>query len=128
MNAQYTTNLKYRRLDENGDMLFGSGDKDFLYGLDAMQQVIQTRLKAIRDEWWEGDPTALPWTTEVLGARITTFSKDKIDLMVIERLMDTVGVTSVSDIRSGFIDRRYTFRCKVHTVYGETTAAIESEE
>lgn len=124
MNAQYTTNLKYRKLDENGDMVFGHGDKDFLYGLDAMGQVIQTRLKAIRDEWWEGDPTAIPWTTDVIGARVTTFSKDRIDLMVIERLMDTVGVNSVSDIESSFVNRRYTFSCKVQTVYGETTGEV----
>lgn len=124
MIAQYTTNLKYRRLDENDDMMFGHGDGDFLYGLEAMRQVIQTRLKAIRNEWWEGDPTAIPWTTDVIGARVSQFSKEKIDLMIIERLMDTVGVNSVSDIESSFINRRYSFQCNVQTVYGETTGQV----
>lgn len=124
MIAQYTTNLKYRRLDENDDMMFGHGDADFLYGLEAMRQVIQTRLKAVRDEWWEGDPTALPWTTEIIGARTSQFQKDEIDLMIIERLMDTVGVNSVSDIESSFYNRHYSFSCKVQTVYGETTGEV----
>ena len=124
MIAQYTTNLKYRKLDENGDMTFGHGDKDFLYGLDAMAQVVQTRLKAVRDEWWEGDPTALPWITEILGARLSAFQKERIDLMIVERLMDTVGINGVSNIESEFVNRKYTFRCTVQTVYGETTGEI----
>lgn len=124
MNAQYTTNLKYRKLDENGDMIFGHGEADFLTGLDAMGQVVQTRLKAVRDEWWEGDPTALPWITEILGARLSNYQKDRIDLMIIERLMDTVGINSVSDIESSFVNRKYTFSCKVQTAYGETTGTI----
>lgn len=124
MLAQYTTNLKYRKLDENGDMIFGHGDNDFLYGLEAMAQVVQTRLKAIYQEWWEGDETALPWFTDILGARAFSLKKDEIDLMVIERLMDTIGVVSVSDIESSFSNRHYSFSCKVQTVYGETTAEV----
>ena len=124
MQAQYTTNLKYRKLDENDDMLFGHGDNDFLYGLDAMAQVIQTRLKAIYNEWWEGDETALPWFTDILGARASMFKKDEVDLMIIERLMDTIGVISVSDIESTLTNRQYFFRCKVQTVYGETTGEV----
>ena len=124
MLAQYTTNLKYRKLDENGDMIFGHGDNDFLYGLEAMAQVVQTRLKAIYQEWWEGDETALPWFTDILGARASSLKKDEVDLMVIERLMDTIGVVSVSDIESSFSNRHYSFSCKVQTVYGETTAEV----
>ena len=124
MIAQYTTNLKYRKLNENGDMLFGHGGNDFLYGLDAMAQVVMTRLKAIRNEWWEGDETALPWFTDILGARAGQFKKDEVDLMIIERLMDTIGVISVSDIESAYTNRQYMFRCKVQTVYGETTGEI----
>lgn len=124
MNAQYATNLKYRKRDENGDYVFGHGDDDFLYGLDAMAQVIRTRLGAMRGEWWEGDETALPYFDEILGAAATEQNKDAIDLMIIERIMDTVGVTGVSDIASSFVDRRYSFTCKVQTLYGETTAEV----
>lgn len=124
MIAQYATNLKYRKRDENGDYVFGHGDDDFLYGLEAMAQVIKTRLGAMRGEWWEGDETALPYFDGILGAAATSQNKDAIDLMIIERIMDTVGVTGVSEISSAFEDRRYSFSCKVQTVYGETTAEV----
>lgn len=124
MNAQYQTNLKYRKLDEHGDMMFGHGDADFLYGLDAMKQVIQTRLRAIYNEWWEGDETALPWFTDILGDRASQFKKEEVDLMIIERLMDTIGVTGITDIESTLQNRQYWFTCKVQTVYGETTGEV----
>ena len=41
MKAQYETQLKYRALDENGDMIFGHGDRDFISGLPAMAQVLK---------------------------------------------------------------------------------------
>ena len=123
MLSQYTTNLIYRKLDENGDYLFGHGFEDFVTGLEAMVQVIRTRLKANYDEWWEGDDTALPWMDEIIGGK--TLNKDEIDLMVIERLMDTVGVIRVLDITSSLVDRNYHFSCRVETVYGETTAEVD---
>lgn len=124
MIAQYATNLKYRKMDENGDYVFGHGDDDFLYGLDAMAQVLRTRLGAMRGEWWEGDDTALPYFDGILGAAATEQNKDAIDLMVIERIMDTVGVTGVSEISSTIVNRHYSFFCKVQTVYGETIAEV----
>lgn len=126
MLAQYETNLKYRKRDENGDFVFGHGDADFLYGIDAMQQVIQTRLAAFYGEWWEGDDTALPYFPDILGAPATIRNKAAIDLMVIERIMDTRGVTSVSDVQSSIIDRHYSFSCAVATVYGNTTVEVSA--
>lgn len=124
MKAQYETQLKYRALDANGDMVFGHGDADFLSGLDAISQAIKTRLRAIEGEWWEGDPGALPYFTEILGAPGTKQQQDSIDLMIINRIMNTVGVVSVSDVKSSIANRQYHFTCKVQTVYGETTAEV----
>ena len=124
MNAQYTTQLTYRKLDESGDMIFGATSNGSLTGLDAMRQVLQTRLRAIRDEWWEGDRTALPWFPEILGGRATEERRQAFDLMVVDRIMDTVGVIGVSEVRSAITARHFHFSCKVQTVYGTTTAEV----
>ena len=124
MIAKYETNLKYRRRDENGDMVWGHGQQDYLSGLDAMAEVIKTRLGAIQGEWWEGDSTALPYYTEILTAYRTDENKSKIDLMIIERLMSTRGVLSVTNISSFYSGRNYTFKANVNTVYGTTRAEV----
>ena len=126
MNSQYLTQLTYRKLDADGDMIFGATSGGWLSELEAMRQVILTRLRAIRDEWWEGDRTALPWFTEILGGRGTEERRQAFDLMAIDRIMDTVGVISVSDVQSGISNRRYHFSCKVQTVYGMTTAEVNT--
>lgn len=122
--AQYETKLKYRRIDEDGDMVFGHGEKDFKTDLEAIAQVIKTRLAAIEGEWWEGDIGALPYFSEILGMSSTAENQAAVDLMIINRIMDTVGVIGISDVESHIENRHYRFNCKVQTVYGETTAEV----
>lgn len=124
MKAQYETQLVYRRMDENGDMVFGQSNTGHLSKLEAMAQVLKTRLAAVEGEWWEGDDGALPYFTQILGARGTDENRQMFDLMVIERIMDTIGVISVEDVESSIEGRKYRFKCKVNTVYGQTTAEV----
>ena len=126
MLAQYETQLKYRRLDENGDVMFGGGESDFLTGREAMEQVIKTRLGSAENEWWEGDDTALPWYTEMIGTMNTPDKVEELDLLVIGRIMDTIGVISVKDIQSSIENRHYHFTCKVQTIYGEVNAEVNT--
>lgn len=126
MIAQYESQLKYRKVDDNGDMIFGAtGDSGFLESADAMTQVLKTRLAACEDEWWENDPGALPWFTEILGSMVSQGRVEEIDLMVIDRIMDTVGVNSVSNIESGVEGRHYHFTCTVQTVYGDVPVEVD---
>lgn len=123
----YLTGLTYRRTDADGDMLFGASPSvAFSSDLEAMSDVLKTRLAAVDGEWWEGDYGALPYFSDILGAYATDENREIIDLMVIARIMDTVGVLSVSDVESSIQDRHYSFRCKVQTVYGETKAEINA--
>ena len=125
MLSNYETNLKYRKIDEEKDeWIFGHGEQDFLHGIDAMRQVIVTRLKAIAGEWWEGDATAIPYFDDVLAAPATSRQKDIIDLYIIERITDTIGVLSVKNIESEIVDRKYSFSCVVQTIYGETSVGV----
>lgn len=125
MLAQYNTQIKVRRMDENGDMIFGSTAPDaFLEGTEALAQVLSTRLKAIQGEWWEGDEGALPWMTDILGSMVSRGHRDEIDLMVIDRIMDTVCVNSVDNISSEITNRHYKFSCTAHTVHGDVPVEV----
>ena len=112
MKAQYETALGYRRLDENGDMVFGQSNTGILQDRAAMAQVLKTRLAAVEGEWWEGDDGALPYFSEILGAR------------GVERIMDTIGVLSVENVESTFEHREYRFKCDVNTVYGSIQVEV----
>jgi len=124
MNADYTTQLIYRREDENGDYVLGDTGQGFLSGREAMTQVLKTRLRACRDEWWEGDATAVPWFTDVLGRLLSQGKVSEIDLMVVNRIMDTVGVTGVRDIQSRVQNRVYRYSCTASTVYGDVKVEV----
>ena len=121
--ANYTENLICRKMDENGDYMMGS-QGEMITGLEAIAQAIKTRLRAIRNEWWEGDETALPYFPDIMGRK--NVSKAAIDLQVIARIMDTIGVINVFDISSSLVNRQYSFSCKVRTVYGTTTAEVSA--
>lgn len=124
MLAQYETQLKYRKMGKDGDAVFGSEGSVFLEGAEAMAQVLKTRLAACEGEWWEGDDGALPWFTGILGSMVAKGRVDEIDLMVVDRIMSTVGVNSVSNIVSGVKDRHYSFTCTAHTVYGDVPVEV----
>ena len=121
--ANYTEHLIYRKLDENGDYMIGT-QGEMLTGLEAIAQAIKTRLRVVRGEWWESDNGALPYFSGIMGQK--GVSQSALDLQVIARIMDTVGVINVYDISSSFEDRKYRFSCKVRTVYGTTTAEVNT--
>ena len=124
MIAQYETNLACRKRDERGDMLFGNSINDYASTLEAMVLVIQSRLRAMKGEWWEGDSTALPYFGEILNAYQTEENKAIIDLMVVERIMDTRCVVSIADVYSRYEGRNYFFQCTVNTLYGTTPMEV----
>lgn len=124
MISDYERNLRCRRRDKDGDYVWGHGMQDYTSGLDAMAEVIRSRLQAVQGEWWEGDATALPYYDEIMSAYQTSQNRAMIDLMVIDRIMDTRGVLSISDVSSTLQDRQYVFKCKVNTVYGTTPAEV----
>lgn len=121
--ANYTEHLISRKMDENGDYMLGT-QGEMITGLEALAQAIKTRLRVVRGEWWEGDNGALPYFNGIMGQK--GVSKDALDLQVIARIMDTIGVINVFDIVSSFENRTYRFKCKVRTVYGTTTAEVNT--
>ena len=116
----------YRRLDVDGDMVMGQGPEGFLTDLQAMDQTVATRLKALRGEWWEEDESELPVVTEILGLPQTEENRAMIELMIVDRITGAEGVIGVEDVQSEYRPGRiFHFSCVVNTLYGRTTAEVD---
>ncbi|CQR71690.1 hypothetical protein SOV_04860 [Sporomusa ovata DSM 2662] len=110
----------YRRLDSNGDYVFGSNQQAFISKADAVAQAIYTRLKLLLAEWWEDTQDGLPLFQSILGVR-TNRGKQAIDIIIQDRIRGTTDVTGIYNFTSTFDNetRQYSFKCQVDTAYGQ---------
>lgn len=113
----------YRRLEDN-DYSFGQGSNGFLSQVEAVAQAIVTRLKLLKNEWWENLNEGTPLWQQVLGAHIKDMKI--VDKIFLTRVKGTKGVKSVTDYQSSFNSdtRHYEFQCTVDTEYGQTTVEV----
>lgn len=82
--------MRYRKLDLNGDYVFGSGSNCFIANHDAVAQAIMTRLKLWRAEWWENLEEGIPMR-DLLGSRDIELAERTIK----ERVLGTTHVRSI---------------------------------
>lgn len=115
--------MRYRALDENGDMTFGANKNNFLTGIEAVIQAIKTRLKLLKGEWWENTDEGFPLFQEILGSQ----DEQKVKKLITERIQQTEGVLSVTNIEINFNARKLNFSCTVSTVYGDTVFSFMEE-
>lgn len=113
--------MKYRRLDENWDYVFGHGKNDYLEGREAVGQAVKSRLLLLYGEWWEDLEDGLPLFERILASSGSDANKQAVDIIFARRIGDTTGVLNVSWYDSTFDrnKRAYSFSCRVDTVYGE---------
>lgn len=110
----------YRRLSNTGDYLIGSGSDEFLSGVEAVTQAIITRIKLLRDEWWENLLEGTPLWQQILGHKSGDEAVRTINNILSDRILSTQGVTSLESY-SGEFDpqtRKYKFTAVVNTIYG----------
>lgn len=107
--------MKYRALDENGDMTAGNGDKDFIYSTDAIAQAIRTRLLLLYGEWWEDQEDGLPFFEKIAGQKNKAIAAN----LIRRRIATTIGVLSVGNIQINFKGRVLTFQAEVMTSEGK---------
>lgn len=115
--------MRYRKLDANGDYTFGSAAQNFYYDLDAVAQAIKTRLKLLSGEWWEDIQDGLPLFNIILKQKGTPQGIKTIETLIGERILDTIGVTSISSAKGTFdpTKRSYSYSAQVNTIYGTVT-------
>jgi len=103
-----------------GDPLRGQGLSNFLSGINAVAQAIQTRLLLLQGEWFLNLQTGTPLFQSILGVPNTN---DGVALILRQRILGTPYVTGLSNLVVTYAgaNRSYSFSCDVQTVYGTIT-------
>ena len=60
--------MRYRALDDNGDMVVRNGQA-YIEGVDAVRQVCVTRLRLLIYEWWEDIGDGVPYWQQIIASR-----------------------------------------------------------
>jgi len=110
--------MKYRRLDENKDYVFGQNEQDFVDEKTAVEQAIYTRLKLLYGEWWENIEDGFPFFEQIAGQSGTEEKLQAMDLVVSDRILQTEGVLQIVEFERTFENREYLVYTKVNSIYG----------
>lgn len=116
--------MKYRKLDENGDYVFGLGDGNFYKDQpEAVAQAVLTRLRLGAGEWFLDINAVTPYNSRIIGSgTINTY-----DVAIQQVVLDTVGVTEIVSYSSG-IDRESRIAyvdCIINTKYGQASVQTD---
>ena len=110
--------MRYRRLDNQGDMRFGHGNADFLQDTpETVAQAVVTRLRLLAGEWFLDLQEGTNYVPSIFGKH----TKDSYDLVVRERVLDTAGVNSILDYTSELDPdtRKLTIALTIDTIFGQ---------
>lgn len=113
--------MKYRKLDSNGDYVFGHNEDDFYHGKAAVGQAIYTSLKLLLGEWFEDTSLGMPLFQHIIGANGSPDNLRGADLLVRDVIIGVQGVKGIKSFSSSFENRVYAVECIVDTVYGDVT-------
>lgn len=114
--------MRYRKLDENNDMVFGGNLRAFYIDVpDAPAQAIKTRLMMNQGEWFLDRSAGTPWATQVLGF----YTGNTRDPVIHNRISTTKNVSSVYEYSSNLDrdTRQFTVQARVRTDFGDATLA-----
>lgn len=112
--------MRVRKLDTDGDMVFGHGQFDFYRDQpEAPAQCVQTRLALRTGEWFLDTTAGTPWAAKILG-KYTSGTRDQV---LRSRILGTTGVTAITGYSSTFDPetRRFVVEATVDTAFGKTT-------
>ncbi len=112
--------MKYRKLDTDGDMLFGHGHADYLQNSpECVAQAVATRLRLLRGEWFLDLTEGTPYAPAIMGKH----TKSTYDFAIRERVLETEGVTGIDEYQSIFDGetRTLTVNIRISTNYGQMT-------
>ena len=118
--------MKYRKLDENGDYVFGNNSYDYIEKAEAIAQAIKTKLYLFYGEWWEDISLGLPMFQSILGQVSNNNLRQTVILLCAEQISLVEGVTSVDSISVDISARKLGLTIDVTTENG-TTVNLEVE-
>lgn len=112
--------MRYRKLDESGDMVFGLGAAAFHRDTpEGVAQAVVTRLRLLTGEWFLDTSAGTAWQTRVLGRH----TEGTHDAEIASRILGTPGVAGLAAFSSSLDrdTRRLTITATIDTIYGQAS-------
>ncbi|MGU9992797.1 hypothetical protein D0839_16675 [Bordetella avium] len=110
--------MRYRKLDEAGDYIFGNGQADLYRDVpEAPAQAVGTRLRLWTNEWFANTAAGTPYLPFILGRN----TDSSYDAVLMARILETTGVLRVDAYRS-VLDRearKLSVAATITTAYGQ---------
>lgn len=138
--------MRYRQLDSNGDMTFGTQQANFLIDSPAaVAQAVMTSLLLSQGEWYLDTTDGTPYFENILGLH----SQAMADMAIQSRILEIEGIISSTNVPDGFTPgqlavlvteienfsssvntktKAYSASCTLNTIYGPTPLEISDYE
>lgn len=115
--------ITVRALSPTGEPLQGNGQANFLSDIDAVAQIIRTRLLLLQGEWWEDLTDGTPLFQSVLGGAADERSQEAAALVFTARVLGSPYVDSVSNVTTAWnsATRSFSFTQQANTAFGSIT-------
>lgn len=115
--------ITVRALSTTYDPIYGAGQDAFLSDLDAVAQVILTRLRFLQGEWWADLSDGTPVFQSILNTSFGPAQQQTASMILQQRVLDTPYVTGISNVETSFNSqtRGYFWTCTVETQFGQVT-------
>lgn len=111
--------LTVRKLDPvTYEPLQGNGQRNFISDLEAITQIIATRLKLLKGEWFLDLNDGLPLFQSILGSSGGQENLQVILNLISTRITTTPFVTGISELVATYQNRQFVFRATVQTQFG----------
>lgn len=118
--------IAMRKLDSNHDPIAGAGFNAFVYDVDAVAQLIGTRLLMFEGEWWANLQDGLAMFQQILGVGGAGNASDLIAGIISNRIEQTPYVVELRDVSTTYDpnSRSYSFSCIVVTAFGNLQVCV----
>ena len=115
--------MRYRKLDSEGDYVFGQGPQEFLADSpDSVAQAVLTRLRLESGEWFLDAQEGTPYQEQILG----TNKQTTYDFAIKDRILGTEGVVAITSYAS-YVNpdtRIISVQATVQTQYGAVAIQV----
>jgi hypothetical protein len=120
--------ITVRALSPTGEPLQGNGQGNFISDIDAVAQIIRTRLLLLAGEWWEDLTDGTPLFQSVLAGAGDERSRQAAALVFTARVLGSPYVESVSNVTTAWnsATRTFSFTQQANTPFGTITITFQS--
>ncbi|CAK9249994.1 unnamed protein product [Sphagnum jensenii] len=112
----------------SGEPAYGAGTSNFYYDLNAVMQLIATRLKMFEGEWWVDLSDGLPLFQQILAPGMGR-NPEAVTLLIQQRIIETPNVNSIQNIQTVYNGTlgSFLFSCQVVTDFGNVAVNFQPD-